>query len=210
MNQLDFEIRRSFIDNAKRKLILNENYFEFENKDHIGNEFTRFEAKDIVAFRYGINWIEYILNFGREYIIEVQNRNGKILKVSFSSYFGINLKEKTQNYAKVVDSLWDFYFEKIILEFLEKFKTGNSIIIGEVKIENSGIIIRPDNGISRKETFIEWNKVKTRRYRTYYSIFSTENPAKINRGYSFKSDWNTAVLYSVIEQILKEKSTANN
>lgn len=207
MRQLDFEIKRSFFDNAKRKLILNENYLEFQNKDRVHDEFTRFETKDIVALRYGINWIEYILNFGREYVIEVQNRSGKTLKVSFSSYFGINLKEKTQNYARVVDSLWDFYFEKIILEFLEKFKAENSIVIGEVKIENSGIIIRPDNGISRKDTFIEWNKVGTRRYRTYYSIFSVENPAKINRGYSFKSDWNTSVLYSVVEQILKENNS---
>lgn len=73
-----------------------------------------------------------------------------------------------------------------ILEFLERFKAGNSIVIGEVKIENSGIIIRPDNGISRKDTFIEWNKVGTRRYGTYYSIFSAENPAKINRGIVLK------------------------
>lgn len=209
MKQLNFEIGNRFLRNFKRTFTLDEDYLEFKNNVVI-KESTRFKATDIVAYRYGINWISYILNFGREYIIEVQDRTGKILKVSLSSYFGINLKNKTHDHAKMVDSLWDFYFEKIIVEHLNQFKAGNSIIIGEVKIENTGIFIRLDNGFSRKETFIEWHLVETKRYRTYYSIFSSANPSQINRGYSFKNDWNTAVLYSVVEQILQDKLMTTN
>ena len=205
MEQLEFEIKRNLLNNSKSRLVLNERYLKFENKYLVANTFTAFDAEEIFAFRYGINWIEYILNFGREYIIEVQNKNGKILRINFSSYFGIKLQEKHVVYAKAVNGLWDYYFEKIILNFLNEFREGKTINIGTVKIENSGITIHLDNGLYRKAKFIEWQNVETKNYRTYYSIFSKENPSQLHRGYSYKEDWNTSVLYSVVEQILNER-----
>ena len=59
--------------------------------------------------------------------------------------------------------------------------------------------------VSQKRIRISWENVRSRNYFTYFSIYSNENPAEINRGYSYKEDWNTNVLYSVTRTILETK-----
>jgi hypothetical protein len=62
------------------------------------------------------------------------------------------------------------------------------------------------NGIIKEEPkTIPWEEVRTRDYRNYFAIYSIENPTNINRGYNYKDDWNTGVLYSVVRTILNTK-----
>jgi len=206
--QTEFEIKRSFIDRANRKLILGCNYIQFENKDLVLDSFTKFNLEEIAGLRYGINWISYIITFGREYIIEVKNIEGKILKINFSLYFGRNIQKAHDKYAEIVNGIWKLYFPTKIENLLSNYRDSNTIEIGDVKIDKSGITITTDNGINRKKVLIDWNDVETRNYRTYFSIYSKSNPSKINRGYSYKEDWNTILLKNIIETILEENSNA--
>jgi hypothetical protein len=203
--KLEFDIKRSPIDRAKRKLVLENDHVQFENRDLLNNSFTKFNKTEIASIRFGINWISYILTFGREYIIEIKNSEGKVLKINFSLYFGRNIQKAHDQYAQIVNGIWKLYFPEKIENYLSNFREAKDIEIGEVKIDKTGITIAIDNGISRKRTQIDWNDVETRNYRTYFSIYSKSNPSKINRGYSYKEDWNTIVLRDVIETILEEK-----
>jgi len=57
---------------------------------------------------------------------------------------------------------------------------------------------------NQKKVVIPWEKIRTKAYYSYFSIYSFDNPSEINRGYSYKDDWNTNVLYSVTRTLLKE------
>ncbi len=53
---------------------------------------------------------------------------------------------------------------------------------------------------------IPWEKVRTQNYYTYFAIYSEDDARHTNTVHSYKEDWNTNVLYSVLRTILKAKN----
>lgn len=193
MEELVFTIKSGFFSKSK-KLILNEKFLSFGD--------IKIEKKNIIAYRYGIRWIQLDITFGREYVIFIQDKNSDILKINFISFFGRNIHENHKLYAKLVDHLWDYYFQDIIKAYLKQHEEGQIFKIGNISFSPDGIsIIR---GLIKKH-FIPWNKVRTNNYQTYFAIHSTDDPAGINIAASYLDDWNTSVLYSVLRNILQTK-----
>ncbi len=118
---------------------------------------------------------------------------------------GRNRETLHKLYAEIVDSLWDYYFVHIINDCLEKYNMGEEFSIGDVLFSKDFIKLNVSGIFNQKRIIIPWEKVRTKNYHTYFSIYSTENAAEINRGYNYKDDWNTSVLYSVIRSILQNK-----
>ena len=87
-NELNFTIKRGITDNAKRKLILNRKFIQFESNDLAINLYTTFYTNEITEFRYGMKWITFKLTFGREYFIYIKNSENRIIKINFRTYFG--------------------------------------------------------------------------------------------------------------------------
>ena len=46
----------------------------------------------------------------------------------------------------------------------------------------------------------------TKDYYTYFTIFSKSNALNINRGYSYMYDWNTDLLFNVINTFLNNNA----
>lgn len=204
--ELKVKIRRSFLDNYKRPLHLHPEFIQFEDKDLVNDTFTTFKAADIKDFRYGIRWYRYYFVFGREYQLYLRNYDNKVLKIKFITYFGRKKKEYNKLYETIIDSLWDLYFRPQVNEFLKEFDAGESFYIGEVNINPEGVIITVSGLLKLEKKLIPWQEVRIKNYFTYFSIYSATNPTDINRGYFYKEDWNTSVLYSVIRTILSNKN----
>ncbi|WP_125723392.1 hypothetical protein [Flavobacterium ustbae] len=209
-SELKVKIKRSLLDNYKRDLHLHSDFIRFEDKDLANNGFTLFKVNEIKEFRYGITYYQYKFVFGREYQLYVRNFNNEILKINFNTYLGIKKHECHEIYVNILNALWNLYFEEKTLSFIEKFKRGESFFIGDVHINSEGVILEISKLLKQEKKLIPWNDVAIKKYNTYVSVYSKENSLNFNRGYSYKNDWNTFVLYSVINNIIENKNTSND
>ncbi|MES2546045.1 MAG: hypothetical protein V4548_14265 [Bacteroidota bacterium] len=206
MGEKEFIIKRGITDNHRRRLIFNERFLKFENKDLLNNQFTKFQKDQITDYSFGVKWMRYYFVFGREYIITIKNAQNQIIKINFKTYFGRKKKEYNKLYSEIITGLWECYFEQLASNFIKKNEAGEEFEIGEVLFTEEGIIIKTNSSIRQKKAFIPWEKIRTRNYATYFAIYAVDDAASTNRGYSYLNDWNTDVLYSVIRTILSKKN----
>ncbi|KAF2342365.1 hypothetical protein [Flavobacterium tistrianum] len=209
-SELKVKIKRSLLDNYQRSLHLHPDFIKFEDKDLANDGFTFFKADEIKEFRYGITFYQYKFVFGREYQLFIKNFDNQVLKINFNTYLGIKKYECHDLYSNILSSLWDLYFKDKTVSFIEKFQTGESFFIGDVNVNSEGVIIEVSRLFKQEKKLIRWHDVAVKKYSTYISIYSKENPLDFNRGYSYKNDWNTFVLYSVINNIIENKNTNND
>jgi hypothetical protein len=208
--ELKVNIKRSFLDNYQRPLHLHPEFIQFEDKDLTNNGFTSFKASEIKDFRCGINFFAYYFVFGREYQFYIRNYDDEVLKIKFNSYFGIKKKEKHALYVSIINGIWGLYFIKQVNDFVQEFEAGESFYIGDVVINPEGVIISVSKLMKQEKIQIPWEDLRFRMFNSYFSIYSKENPNVVNRGYSYKEDWNTFVLYDVIKIILSNKKINND
>lgn len=112
-----------------------------------------------------------------------------------------------QQYATILELIWNNYFSKQVESHLQAFNLGKEFTVGDVLFKQASIEMNISKIFKQSRTEILWENVRTEDYATYFAIYSIENPSEINRGYSYKEDWNTAVLYSTIRTILSQKGT---
>ncbi|TDP02495.1 hypothetical protein [Flavobacterium sp. 245] len=203
-------IKRSLLDNYERELHLHADFIKFEDKDLRNNGFTSFKTDEIKEFCFGTTLYQYRIVFGREYQILVKNFDNEILDIKFKSYFGIKKYKSHELYVEIVNAIWDLYFTKQVYSFIKEFEAGESFYIGEVNINPEGVVIFVSRLLKQEKKLIPWEDVALRKYSSYVSIYSSKNPLDFNRGYSYKKDWNTLVLYNVIKNILDNKKINND
>lgn len=208
--ELKIKIQRSFLDNYKRDLHLHPEFIRFEDKDLKNDGFTSFKANEIKEFRYGVVLYQYDIVFGREFQLYIRNFDNEVLKINFKSYFGIKKHEYHELYAEIINTLWNLYFKQKVLDFIRDFEEGKTFYIGDVNVNSEGVIISISKLLKQEKKLILWNDVGIRKYTTYISIYSLENPSDFNRGYSYKEDWNTFVLWEVMKNILDNKKISND
>lgn len=206
MEPLDAIIKRGISDYNERQLIINDEFIKFENKDIKNNTFTTFNKNEISGYRFGIKWIRLEITLGREYVIEILKKDGTILKINFKTYFRYKLQKRHDLYIQILNALWEFHFIEIVNDYIDQYNNGLQFQIGNVIFSEAGLIIKTNSILKKEESLIEWNNVRTHDYRSYFSIYSIEDPSKINRGYSYLDDWNTSPLYSVLRTILEHKN----
>ena len=203
MEEKRFVIRKGIRDNSPRQLILNEEFISFSGRQ---NDVITFAKNEIAEYSFGIKLMEYDIAFGREYIIALRNYKKQVLKINFKTYFGRKKKEYNKLYSEILSAIWNLYFDDLVGEFILKLDNGESITIGEVDIDQSGIYINPSSSFTKKRVKIPWENVRTSDYATYFAIYDSSSAMEINRGYKYLDDWNTPVLYSVVRTILKRKN----
>ncbi len=193
----EYLITSGFLD-RQRKLILTEDYLEWENGNLKGQEFTRLDKSDIVDFKHGTEGIVwYKFTVGRQFSITIKDNNNKEVKILFQSYFGLG-KDAHQIYAEIIDDVWRLYHSSIVETFLQTFYDQGEIENQGVTLKNEGIKLRDKMGL------IPWDKVSTKDYYTYFAIYNTDNP-DIHSRVSY-NEYGTETLWSAIKSILKEKT----
>ncbi|MFC7773181.1 hypothetical protein [Flavobacterium sp. GCM10027622] len=210
MKEKEYTIRRSFKDNASRKLVLNENFIKFEDKDRGSDLFTIFHKDNIESYTFGIQWIKVKVIIGRIYQIQIRSKDNKKIKISFRSYLGRNTNQLNQLYTAILSDIWNFYFEGIVINYLQQFQKNETFSIGDVTFTKENLVIRTPGLLKDTINTIPWNKVKTKNFYHYFSVYSADDPSSVNRGFSYKDDENTNVLYSVVRTILKNTNKVNS
>ncbi|WP_264564122.1 hypothetical protein [Flavobacterium sp. N3904] len=205
VQESEFLIRRGLTDNYPRKLKISKEFIQFEDSNLYTIPSTLFKKEDIIEYKFGIHWMQYKFVFGREYLIFLRNKENKILKINFKTYFGNKKKEYHIQFNEILDLLWDFHFKDITNKFIEKHKNGQDFSIGDVGFTKDFITINVSSVLNEIEKSIPWDKVRTRNYHTYFAIYSEDDARNINRGFSYLKDWNTSVLYSVLRTLLRDK-----
>jgi len=203
-NQKNWLIKQSYFDRKPKNLSFTPQSILFGSQKLSVPTITDLSKEEPLEYRFGITWIrgfEFIV--GRKYQLLIKNSNGEMIKISFGSYYGINKVHLYNQYGEILNQLWESYFDGLVDHYLALFSQKTPFILANVTFEESGIKIKSANFIKEEEKSLLWSDVGTKNYRTYFAIFSKQNPSNINKGYSYLDDWNTGVLYSVIETILK-------
>lgn len=192
----EYLIKSGFLD-RQRKLVLAEDYLDWENRDLKGKEFTRINKSDFVDFKHGMDWIVwYEFTVGRKFSITLKDKKNNELKIQFHSYFRLN-NENNQTYSDIVSDIWSLYHSNIVDGFLDKFYNEGQAEVQGIRLKNEGIELRESKG------FVPWHKVATKDYYRYFAIYHQDNPS-IHSRVSY-NEYGTETLWSAIRTILKEK-----
>ena len=192
----EYELKSGPLD-RRRKLVLAEDYVEFENKNLKGQEFTKFNKADIVDFKHGMDWIVwYKFTVGRQFSITFKDKKNKELKILFKSYFGFN-GHYNQMYAEIVDDIWKYYHQDIVNKYLDKFYNNEELKIRKLKMNQEGIELPGQSSI------LAWDRIDIKEYYRYFVICDKENPQIHSR--VSHNEYETEILWSTIKTILKEK-----
>ena len=199
MNQtLQLLIKSSILD-RERQLTIDNDFIEFDNKDLVSDSPTKLLKPNIAGVRHGIKWINgYQFVIGRIYCIDLLTVDKEVLKIRLKSLYGIRKHQLAEKYGKIVNALYDNFFDDISRDFLGKFSEKNDFQVAGISFTQTGMTLD-----SKSET-IPWEDLGTKSYSTYYAIFSKSNP-KHYKAVEYLNDWNTGVLYSVSRHILMEK-----
>jgi hypothetical protein len=191
-------IKSSILDRY-RQLVIDKNYIEFGDNELIATPPTKFNKEDITGFRYGIKWINgYQFTIGRTYCIDIQNKNGKIIKLRLKSLYGVRKKQLTNKYIQIVNALHDCFFDDLSRQYLTKFNENIEFELGGLLFSQKGISFKANSDA------IPWEDIGTASYRTYYTIYPKSDPNQY-KAFEYLYHWNTGVVYSVSRQILKNK-----
>jgi hypothetical protein len=203
-NENTFIIKRGFLDNLPRKLTITPDFIEFQDKDNKINPFTRFDKDSIIGFRHGIKWIRgFEFTVGRDYQIFLQDKNHKILKIAFKTFYGINKQALSETYSQILRKIWDHYFRPITDTYLDKYWQLEPFELCNIHFDQDGVRIKSTAKIFSKPAFIPWADLGTKDYKTYFVVYSTKDPSNVNCSFRYHDDWNVTILYSVIRTIEK-------
>lgn len=204
---LNIEIKSSLIGKSKQLIVAKE-YIQLSSN---GDNKIRFDKQDIVAYRFGVHWIKGLeFTIGREYRIFLKDSFDCTLKISFRSLYRNKLAEKGELFQSVMKSIWVNYFDEIVTNYLNQVANGETIRICNVEISDKNVTIEPPKMLNKRKVTIPWQHLGTKNYQTYYALFSDENPIEINCMYRYLEDWNTGVLYSVIETLKSQLNSNPN
>jgi hypothetical protein len=161
---------------------------------------------DIKAFRFGVTWIHGLrLPIGRRFHLYIMHRNGKVLKIKFSSLYRYKLKEKGKIFSEIMNYTWWYYFMDKAEDMIEQHKMGREIELNDIYITQEGLELDVHKLFSDARSFIPWHDIGTSDYITYYSVFSRLKPADYHRTFNYLNDWNSMLVNKVITGILESR-----
>ena len=199
-------IKQSFFNRHVKELLFTPQSISFgDQKLSISTQADLSQA-ELLQYRFGVKWISgYKFIIGRKYQLFIRNNVGEMVKISFGSYYGINKIPMFNQYIEILNQLWRSYFDGLVDQYLEMFNQQVPFTLAGVEFEESGIKIKITNFTKEVKNSLPWHDVGTRDYQTYFAIFSKQAPSIINKGYSYLDDWNTRVLYSLVQTILMRR-----
>lgn len=193
--RLEVSIRSSIMD-RERRLIIDPDFIEFDDKDLKATPSTRFEKGDIVGIRYGVRPIRgYAFYIGATYCVDVKHESGSIISIRIKTLYRIRKRGIEEKYIKIVEALFENYCKDLIEHYLNLFNNRLPFELLGLGFRSNGIILKSNDDV------VPWEDIGTRDYMRYYALFSKKNPAYY-RTFEYLDDWNTSILYSVSKYIL--------
>lgn len=162
-----------------------------------------FEREEIEAYRYKAARVHmYGLPVYSYYKIDIRSLSGQTIKIRLLSILGVGKDKKGQTYTKALQTIYQYYFRNVVIEYLEFLKNG-------IDFEISGLIFTKDGiQLDKKADLIQWEDVGTRNYYFNYAVYS-KNDQYNCKNFGYWEEWNTPVIYSLTRSILKAKKLLN-
>ena len=183
-------LKSSIFDKGKF-LIIEPEYIEFGDMN-----FSKFA---ITELRYGIKAIKgYRFRIGRIYCIDIKSVDGRIIKIRLKSLYRVRRILLGKKYKQIIETIFDNYINDISISYIKQFNNKIDFTLLGNSFSQEGLILNQTSEI------ISWFDLGTKNYYSYYSLFSISNPSKYKAFY-YLTEWNTIVLYSVSQEILKSK-----
>jgi hypothetical protein len=207
---LTITFKSNLLLGPSKQLTISNEFIELTKAGKSTEKAIRFDKADIVAYRFGIKWISgYAFTIGREYHIFVKDKADREMKISLQSLYGFKKAVLGEQYSEIMQSLWVNHFKDLANAYLKQLSEGNTVTLCGVQLTQQDVTIETKNRLINKKLVIPWEQIGTKDYYTYYAIFSTENPADINRGYYYMDEWNAGILYTVVETLKEQFSESN-
>jgi hypothetical protein len=163
---------------------------------------TQIDKEEIIDIRYGISWIRGIdFVIGRIYCIDISNRNNKIIKIRLRSLYGINKMNLHKKYNEIINKLYEFYFNAKILNYVSSINNGINVEIADIIFKKEGVCLDP----KKSDGFVEWEDINSRAYSYYYTLSSKRRP-DFYKAFTYLTDWNAVIVYSISREIIKSKN----
>jgi hypothetical protein len=195
MDHLSYALQSGLFD-RERKLIITSDFVEFENKDQIGNEFTRFLRTDVVDVKFGtdpIYW--YKFNVGIKYSVAFRRKDDQILLITFRSYFNAK-REYWDWYCEIVRKVQEVYLQQIVEGQLTHFKSHGQLTLGRIKLDKKRVSVN-DTGL-----YFDWQDLDVKEYQRYFVISRRSAPEF--HIWIDDNQWFTEQLYRLIHVLKTE------
>jgi len=194
-----FLIRSNLFD-RDRTLTIHPEYLSFDDSDLVSAGPTTFEKANIESFRFGVAWIKGLyFPIGRIYRIGVRGHDGKVIKITLRSLYGIHKKKLITRYQKICKALHDNYLNELGLHYVNLVNDNLAFRLAEVTITPEGIE-------DPKIGMLGWDSVGLRAYATYFALHDKSDSKKYHL-FDYGSDWNAVLLYSVLTYITTHQSS---
>jgi hypothetical protein len=166
--------------------------YEDSNWQDIPN--TTFNKDEIEGLRFGVEPIQgYAFTIGRRYCIDIKGFDDSLMKIRFTSLYGIRSKLLHEKYVLILNTLFSTHQEDIINRHIESYNRNSFVEILGTTFKTDAVTLNGNN--------ILYDDLGFKEYKGYYALFSKSNP-KIYKAYSYLKDWNSAVVYSISKQLL--------
>lgn len=190
----EFIIKRSFWDNLPRKLVFQNDYFEFQNKNTKNAPLTRVDKNSVVGIKYGIHFIKGLeFYIGRDYQVIFVLNHGKELKINFKTFYRYKLNEKHQMYRNLIDVVWDFCITDLVMNYYNQFIGNQLFIVCGLRFENKQILLN--------KKWLNANEIEVKSYMDKFVIYEIANPENSSNILYYLKDVNAVVLWSLIKKI---------
>jgi hypothetical protein len=190
---LEIEIKPNFLE-RDWKLIINPDLVTYEDSNWKDIPNTAFNKEEIESLRFGIEPIRgYVFTIGRRYCVDIKGFDGSLMKIRFTSLYGIRRKQLHEKYVSILNSLFNTHQDDIINRHIESFNRISFVEIQDTTFKTDVVKLNGNN--------ISYIDLGFKEYEGYFALFSKSNP-KLYKTYSYLKDWNSAVVYSMSKQLL--------
>lgn len=198
---LEIKIKPNLLD-RDRKLIISKHIVTYEDSDWKDIQNTTFNKDEIEGIRFGVEPIQgYVFTIGLRYCIDIKGFDDRLMKIRFTSLYGIRGKQLHEKYVSILNALFDTHQEDIINRQIESFNSSSLLEILETTFKADTVTLNGND--------IPYDDLGFKEYKGYYALFSKSNP-KVYKAYSYLKDWNSAVVYSISKQLLASITGTTN
>jgi hypothetical protein len=202
MESIEIKYKTNFFSKVK-KIAFTENALSVYRENKL---LIQIEKEDIKDCRYGISWIRGIeFYIGRMYCIDISNGNGKVIKIRLKSVYGIHRRILDKKYNDLLNSLYHFYLDEKISNLIANINDGIEVAVAGIVFRREGVCL----DVKKSDGFVEWNDLNTRAYGYYYTLSSKKKP-EFYKAFTYLTDWNAVLVYSISREILKDKGLYND
>jgi hypothetical protein len=197
MSQVKIKYKTNFFS-TERTLVFDENTISLYSKKRL---LTQIKKEELSNVRFGINWIQgRYFTIGRLYSLDLGSNTNQIMKIRLRSIYGINKIILGKKYDEILNTLYEFYLFDKISDYVNNINKGTDIEIAGIVFSGEGITLDP----KKSNGLITWDDLGSRAYTYYYTLFSNSKP-EYYKAFTYLTDWNAVLVYSISRQILMEK-----